>query len=35
MGQQLRQFAWFFGIWVMSVVALGVVSLAIRAVLKS
>ncbi len=31
---RLRQLAWFFGIWAISVLALGLVSLVIRAVLK-
>ena len=34
MGLRLRRLAWFFAIWAMSVMALGVVSLIIRAVLK-
>lgn len=34
MKPRLRRLAWFFGIWAMSVLALGLVSLAIRAVLK-
>ena len=35
MGPRLQKLAWFFAIWAMSVMALGIVSLAIRAVLKS
>ena len=30
----MRQLAWFFGIWAMSVLTLGVVSLAIRMIIK-
>ncbi|HEY5362943.1 MAG TPA: DUF2474 family protein [Aestuariivirga sp.] len=30
----MRQLAWFFGIWAMSVLTLGIVSFVIRAILK-
>lgn len=33
MTRRTRQFAWFTGIWALSVAALGVVAMAIRAVI--
>ncbi len=34
MGQRLKQLGWFALIWMLSVVSLGALSLAIRAILK-